>query len=87
MAEVKVGEKTIKVRALLRKEVKALKKQGVILHDLNSAAADEVMDPVFALVLSPGDIAMLEELPQHASFKTLVAILNETFGSADAEKN
>lgn len=87
--DIKLGGETIKIRALTRQEVRALKDVGFSLAMASPelSQADEAMDRVLALVLTDDDIAFLETRPLHESLMVWKEILKETYGDPDAEKN
>jgi hypothetical protein len=84
---VNIGGEDMKVRGLLRKEVKDLKKEGFILSDLRDDNVDDAMDKVFEIVLTKEDIAKIDELPNRESIKVWTAILDLTYGNEVQEKN
>ena len=87
MREVTYEERTFEVRALKRKEVKELKKDGYVISNLSPANADDCLDRVFSMVFSEEDIKAIDEMPNHAAISLWQDILKETYGAKDEEKN
>lgn len=84
---VDTGKKTFEVRGLKRKEIKALKKDGIVLTNLDMKTADTAMDKVFDLVFTSEQVAMIDELPNRDAIKLWQGILMETFGAPGEKKN
>ena len=87
MGTVTIGGTEITIRPLKRKEVKALKKQGVNLFSMDTAGADDVMDRVFAITLKPEEIELIDDQPQHVAFEIFSMIMQSTFGTEEHVKN
>lgn len=87
MREVTMGDTTFQVRSLKRKEVKQLKKDGFNLADLGPHNADDAMDRAFGLAFSPDEVARIDELSNSEALGIWVALIKETFGAVDEEKN
>jgi len=87
MREVTFGGQTFEVRALKRREVKQLKKDGFNLNFITPEQADDCMDRVFEMVFSMAELAAVDDLDQHEAIKLWNAVLRETYGAEDEEKN
>ena len=87
MREIMLGDYTFKVRSLKRKEVKQLKKDGFNLADLAPQNADDAMDRAFELAFSPEEVTLIDDLSNSEALAIWVALIKETFGAADEEKN
>ncbi len=85
--EILLAGRTFKVRGLKRKEVKQLRRDGFNLLDLNLAQADDVLDRVFEMVFPEAEFARIDELLNRDCLGLWNAILIETYGSPEEEKN
>lgn len=85
--EVVYNEFSFTVRALKRREVKQLKKEGFNLGYLEAEKADDCMDRVFGMVFSAPELDAIEDLDQHEAIKLWNDVLKETYGAKDEEKN
>lgn len=75
------------VRGLTRGEVKALRADGVDLLDITRTNSEEALDRVLKLVLSDHEYDALDGMLYRVSMDVFEAVLKETFGSRDEEKN
>jgi hypothetical protein len=75
------------LRGLTRGEVKKLRAEGIDLARLDAGNADEAVDRVVALVLSPDLVGELDDRPCSETMRVFQAILEETYGFAGEEKN
>jgi hypothetical protein len=73
-------------RSLKRKEVKALKKQGYNMGALSAEQVDDFMDLVFAVVFTPEQLALIDDLPQSECMRILNRILADTNGSVQPDE-
>ncbi|BBO92051.1 hypothetical protein [Desulfosarcina ovata] len=87
MRTVTLGSNDFDVRPLKRKEVKQLRKDGITLVNLDPAKGEEAMDRVFDMVFTPDQIAVIDELDNPDALKLWSAVLKETYGAQDEEKN
>ena len=87
MRDIEIANKVLSVRGLKRKEIKKLKKDGINLGDLKLEQIDDVLDTIFPMVFSKKDVELIEDAAYKESVKVWTAILEETFGSKDEEKN
>jgi len=87
MRELKFESHVFEVRGLKRKEVKALNKEGFNLSSLDIGNADEAMDRIFECVFSKAVIKKIDELENKNAIELWRAILKETYGAVDEEKN
>ena len=87
MRTVEIEGRAWEVRGLKRKQVKELKKGGINLADLAPGKADEAMDAVFAKTFSAEDVALIDEMLNADAMRLWVAIIRETFGATEEEKN
>lgn len=87
MREIKIGGETLSVRGLTRGELKALRADGINILNLTLDTSEDAMDRVFKIVLTEQADAGLDDRPYHESLDVWRAILVETFGSEDEEKN
>jgi hypothetical protein len=87
MRTIEIDTHKYEIRALKRKEVKQLRKNGYILTALDPQTAEDAMDQVFQLVFSPEQISQIDERPNPDALKLWSGILKETYGAPDEEKN
>lgn len=87
MREIKKGDTTFKVRGLTRGEVKQLRADGYNLANLTLDQAEEAVDAAFDLVFSENEIRIIDALPNRDAMEIWRAVLAETYGSGDEEKN
>jgi hypothetical protein len=87
MEKFKAGETEISVRALTRREVKALRAEGRDLFSFQPNKAEETLDRVFEMVLSEDDRAALEGEAYRVSIDVWREIMGLTFGKAEEAKN
>jgi len=88
MREVQIEGHTFQIRGLRRGELKALRRdKGITLLDLDLQNVEEAQDIVFDMVLSEEDVKTLDGLENAAALKVWQAILKETYGAGDEEKN
>lgn len=88
MRTVKLSNGTsIDVRGLLRREKREMKAAGMNLDNLPLAKADEALDRVLELTVADDVRAMLEDLPNSDSMAIWNAVMKETHGVKDEEKN
>ena len=90
MREVKINNRVFNIRGLTRKEIKSLKKYGFtyVGPNLSLETLDDAMDAAFEVVLTADEINTLDDLV-HADSTLPIwnAILAETYGSKEEEKN
>lgn len=83
----------VKVRSLTRKEIRGLKKYGFYFSFysppiLNMDMIDEGIEKVMDLcVLDPEALKTLEEQSHNKTMEVFGAIVKETYGAKDEEKN
>lgn len=87
MRKVNLDGEDIEIRGLKRKEVKALKKEGIHLTELSPRQAEDAMDRVFEMVFSEADLARIDEAPNKNVMNVWTGVLKETYGAPDEEKN
>lgn len=87
MRELELNGQTFQVRALKRKEVKQIKADGFNLFELEPATADDCVDAVFDIAFTPEEIQQIDELDNQDALKIFKAVLAETFGDSEEEKN
>ena len=87
MQEVIVDGRPIPVRPLTRREVRELRDQGVNLAELSPGQVFEVVETVTDLVLDEEQRAFLDDRGFPESRAIYMAVLKETFGDPEAEKN
>lgn len=76
------------VRGLTRGEVRRLREDdGIVLTDINADNAEQALDRVLEIVLSDHDRKELDDLLYRVSLDIWTAVLAETYGSRDEEKN
>ena len=76
------------VRGLTRGEVKRLRSDnGISLSNITSENAEDALDRVLGIVLSEHEQHELDDLPYRVALDIWTAVLAETFGSRDEEKN
>ena len=84
---VKVGGKELSIRSLTRKEVKGLKKKGFDIGNLQRDQVDDLLDEVFPMMLDKKDVELIEKAPYKVCARVWTAIIKETYGAEDEEKN
>jgi hypothetical protein len=79
----------IKIRPLKRKEIRALTNCGYNYLGCVPAmeTAQEAVDQALNMVMSEDDLAFIDECPTSATQDLWRAVLKETYGSKDEEKN
>jgi hypothetical protein len=79
----------IRFRGLLRKEVKALRGQGIVLTVALSddAEIEQRIDAVFKIAVHEEDQAKIDDLIDGKALELYGAILEATYPKADTEKN
>ena len=82
----------IKIKGLTRKQVKELKKHGFYASYYNPAGfeaeqLDAGMDEVLSVALSTADHAKLDDMVNRDVNEIFMAIIKETYGAKDEEKN
>ena len=88
MRIVTIDEHKFEVRGLLRGEVKELRREhDIVLVNLSPANAEEAQDRVFELIFSLEDLERIDALPNADALKLWQAVLKETYGAKDEEKN
>lgn len=87
MRNVEVEGEKISVRGLKRKEVKALKKKGFDIGELKVEQVDDLLDLVFPMIFSKKEIELIEDSPYKNCTHLWTAIIAETYGSEEEEKN
>ena len=92
MRTVSIPDRDIEVRGLKRKEIKGLKEYGYHRSRFTPPAddpdaLDEAMDAVIDKVLTKDDLKALENCEPRWTSEVWLAIIKETYGSADEEKN
>jgi len=86
-ATIEIAGREIAYRGLKRKEVKALKKEGIDIGRMKTDDVDAVMDRLFELVLNPDDIGFLDDQLNRCALDVFKAVIAETYGDPAAEKN
>lgn len=87
MRQITIGGETFEVRGLTRGEVRDLRAAGLNLMTMTPDTVDDVMDAVFGLVFSEEDNRRVDALPNRDVGRLLGAVIAETYGSRDEEKN
>lgn len=87
MGMIEINGVEFPVRALKRREVKALKKKGFTIGAITGALVDDAMDEVFALVLTSDQIEMIDGFDNPDAIKMWNAILRLTWGGDAETKN
>lgn len=85
--DFEIGGTVIPIRALKRKEVRALKKEGFNLYTIAPDQLDDLIDKVFEIILAPADVAAMDEMANRDAVQVFNAIFRESFGAPDKEKN
>lgn len=76
------------VRGLTRREVRQLRDEHFIsLTSITAENADQALDKVLETVLTEHELHELDELPYRVCMDIWTAVLAETYGSRDEEKN
>ena len=77
-----------KVRGLTRGEVKRLKStHGIVLTNITGANAEDALDLVLQMVLTESELLDLDDMPNRLAMDIWIAVLAETYGSREEEKN
>lgn len=88
MRTVEIQGRKFSVRALKRGEIKHLREDhGIILMALTRNNAEEAQDRIFNMIFNPEDLKAIDELEWQKSQELWDAILKETYGAEDEEKN
>lgn len=87
--EIEIGPRTIQVRGLTRYEVKCLKDCGYSFFQCipKKETAEEAVEKALELVLDPETVEWLETRTMKENLEVWTAILKETYGSGEEEKN
>ena len=76
------------IRGLTRGEVKRLQEiQDINLMKIDADNAENALDLVLQIVLTEHELHELDDLVYRVSMDIWTAVLAETYGSRDAEKN
>ena len=76
------------VRGLTRGEVRRLRSDDdIVLTNITADNAEDALDTVLKIVLSEHEFLELDDLPNRVAMDIWVAVLAETYGSRDEEKN
>jgi len=86
MREVEINGTIFEVRGLKRKEIKKLRKDGIVLTGLDAEKADIAMDLIFELLFA-NQIELIDDMENADALKLWVAVMRETYGASDEEKN
>jgi len=87
MRDVMVGDEVFHIRGLTRGEIKSLRAEGVNLMALTVNDADKAFDLVVAMVFDSAAVAWIDSQENRVGMKLWEAVLKETFGAEDEEKN
>jgi hypothetical protein len=89
MREIEIGDKTIEIRPLTKKEIKSLKKLGYTYLGCNPDMEnlEGVVDDALAFVLDKETIDYLDERPMADTRAVWGDLLTETYGNKSEEKN
>jgi len=96
MRVILVGDTNIDVRGLTGKEIKKLQAEGIPVSRLNIDVvklaqdldlAEETMDKVLDTVLTDEQKEILDDQPNKQILKVWGAVVKETWGAPDEEKN
>jgi len=80
-----IGGKSFDLRPLKRGEIRQLKKNGIVLHQLTIDNVDDAADAVFGILGL--DLAAIDALEYPDFLKLWKEVLAESFGSRGEEKN
>ncbi len=94
MRIIEIPGREVEVRGLKRKEIKALKEYGYYRSrftppggDAEPEALDAAMDAVIDKILTKDDLKALDDCEPRWTSEVWLAIIKETYGAADEEKN
>lgn len=88
MREIELSDGSkLDVYPLTRGQLKYLRSQGFDLANLRRDNAEDAMDLVMDMALGTAPVEKLDDLPNTDSMAVFTAILAETYGSRDEEKN
>lgn len=87
MRKITLDQQTFKVRALKFKEIEMLDDEGIDLTSIPPSKAFKTMKRVFGLVFQEDELAAIRELDFNESLALWGAVLKETYGARDEEKN
>ncbi len=88
MRDVKIDNTlTLSVRGLTRNEVKQFKKEGFNVSSPSPETADDMLDKLLETALTEEQVTILGEKPYHCTTDVYKAIMKETYGAPDEEKN
>jgi len=87
MREIKIADKALSIRGLKRTEIKKLKEKGFNIENIESHQVDDLFDMVFPMLFSKEENDLIDDSVYRVSIQVWKAILAETFGAGDEEKN
>lgn len=87
MRELEINGQIFKARPLKRKEVKQIKADGFNMFKLEVEKADDAVDAIFDIAFTPEEIQQIDELDNADALKIFKAVLAETYGDPEEEKN
>lgn len=88
MREVKIGGRAYNVKPMTRGQLRrAQREHGIDYFSLDTSMAFSAKCFAFDAVFSELDLAAIDELPEPETQPLFDAIMAETFGSRDEEKN
>ena len=87
MRDVTIDGEVFTVRAMTRGEVKKIRAEGFNLLEPMGKDLDDLMNRMFELVLSTEDVARIDAMAHNRGREVYLAIMAETYGGAEEEKN
>ena len=81
MREIRVDDVDFEIRGLMRREIKALRAEGINLLALTVDNADAAYDRVFEMVFDEDTVAMIDNLENKVAIAVWQAVIKETFGA------
>ncbi len=88
MRDVKIDDTlTMSVRGLTRNEVKNFKETGFNLANPDPETADGMLDMILETTLTEEQVKILGDKPYRCTTDVFKAVMKETFGAPDEEKN
>lgn len=87
MRTVTIDGREYKTKGLKRKQVKELKKNGIDLVNLDVQNAEDALEAVFELAFTAAENEIIEDMYNADVMKLWLAVLKETFGAPEEEKN
>lgn len=87
MRTITINNKEFDIRSLSRGELKELRHRGFNILALTAENLDDGIDAVFEMMFEPEEIAAIDAMENKQAGQLWAAIIAETYGAPDEEKN